>query len=70
MSPEILLAFIAACILLGLTPGPNMSLILASTLSSESAPAVRRQARSLPPAFATVSVRSMVSPLGRLSGMR
>jgi len=34
MSPEILIAFIAACILLGLTPGPNMSLILASTLAS------------------------------------
>jgi len=34
MSPEVLAAFIAACILLGLTPGPNMSLILASTLSS------------------------------------
>ena len=34
MSPEVLIAFIAACILLGLTPGPNMSLILASTLSS------------------------------------
>lgn len=34
MSPEILVAFIAACILLGLTPGPNMSLILANTLSS------------------------------------
>jgi len=34
MSPEILIAFIAACILLGLTPGPNMSLIMASTLSS------------------------------------
>src|SRR5204863_9624481 len=34
MSPEILLTFVAACILLGLTPGPNMSLILASTLTS------------------------------------
>jgi threonine/homoserine/homoserine lactone efflux protein len=34
MSPEVLAAFIATCILLGLTPGPNMSLILASTLSS------------------------------------
>jgi homoserine/homoserine lactone efflux protein len=34
MSPEILLMFVAACVLLGLTPGPNMSLILASTLSS------------------------------------
>src|SRR5215467_6059816 len=34
MSPEILIAFIATCILLGLTPGPNMSLILASTLTS------------------------------------
>jgi homoserine/homoserine lactone efflux protein len=34
MSPEILIAFVAACILLGLTPGPNMSLILASTLTS------------------------------------
>ncbi len=34
MSPEVLAAFIAACILLGLTPGPNMSLIMASTLSS------------------------------------
>ena len=34
MSPEVLAAFIATCILLGLTPGPNMSLILASTLSN------------------------------------
>ena len=34
MSPEVLAAFIATCILLGLTPGPNMSLILASTLTS------------------------------------
>ncbi len=34
MSPEVLVTFIAACILLGLTPGPNMSLILANTLSS------------------------------------
>jgi threonine/homoserine/homoserine lactone efflux protein len=34
MSPEILAAFIAACILLGLTPGPNMSLIVANTLSN------------------------------------
>jgi threonine/homoserine/homoserine lactone efflux protein len=34
MSPEILLTFVAACILLGVTPGPNMSLILANTLSS------------------------------------
>jgi threonine/homoserine/homoserine lactone efflux protein len=33
MSPEVLVAFVAACILLGLTPGPNMSLILANTLS-------------------------------------
>ena len=33
MSPEIVLAFIAACILLALTPGPNMSLIIANTLS-------------------------------------
>jgi threonine/homoserine/homoserine lactone efflux protein len=34
MSPEIIVAFIAACILLGLTPGPNMSLILANTLAA------------------------------------
>jgi threonine/homoserine/homoserine lactone efflux protein len=34
VSPEVLAAFIAACILLGLTPGPNMSLILANTLTS------------------------------------
>jgi homoserine/homoserine lactone efflux protein len=34
MSPEVLLTFVVACVLLGLTPGPNMSLILASTLSS------------------------------------
>ena len=34
MSPEVLIAFIAACVLLGLTPGPNMSLILANTLAS------------------------------------
>jgi homoserine/homoserine lactone efflux protein len=32
MSPEILIAFVAACVLLGLTPGPNMSLIIANTL--------------------------------------
>jgi threonine/homoserine/homoserine lactone efflux protein len=32
MSPEVVAAFIAACILLALTPGPNMSLILANTL--------------------------------------
>ena len=32
MSIEILIAFIATCILLGLTPGPNMSLIIANTL--------------------------------------
>jgi homoserine/homoserine lactone efflux protein len=32
MSIEILIAFVAACILLGLTPGPNMSLIIANTL--------------------------------------
>jgi threonine/homoserine/homoserine lactone efflux protein len=34
MSLQLLLAFVAACILLGLTPGPNMSLILANTLTS------------------------------------
>ncbi|MBO0739931.1 MAG: LysE family translocator [Hyphomicrobiaceae bacterium] len=34
MSAEVLTAFIATCIVLGLTPGPNMSLILASTLTS------------------------------------
>lgn len=34
MSPEVLITFIAACILLALTPGPNMSLILANTLAS------------------------------------
>lgn len=33
MSPELILAFVATCILLGLTPGPNMSLIVANTLS-------------------------------------
>jgi homoserine/homoserine lactone efflux protein len=34
MSSELLAVFIATCILLALTPGPNMSLILASTLTS------------------------------------
>jgi homoserine/homoserine lactone efflux protein len=34
MSPEVLVAFTATCLLLALTPGPNMSLILASTLTS------------------------------------
>jgi len=34
MSPTVIAAFIAACILLGLTPGPNMSLIVANTLAS------------------------------------
>lgn len=32
MSGEVIAAFIAACVLLGLTPGPNMSLIIANTL--------------------------------------
>jgi threonine/homoserine/homoserine lactone efflux protein len=34
MSPEVLLAFIAACVLLALTPGPNMALMIANTLGS------------------------------------
>lgn len=34
MVPELLLAFAAACVLLGLTPGPNMALMIANTLSS------------------------------------
>jgi threonine/homoserine/homoserine lactone efflux protein len=34
MSPEIILTFIAACVLLGLTPGPNMALIIANTLTN------------------------------------
>lgn len=34
MSLEVLLAFVAACILLALTPGPNMALMIANTLSS------------------------------------
>jgi len=34
MNVEVLIAFIAACILLGLTPGPNMSLIVANTLTT------------------------------------
>jgi homoserine/homoserine lactone efflux protein len=34
MTMEVLFAFIAACLLLGLTPGPNMSLIIANTLST------------------------------------
>jgi threonine/homoserine/homoserine lactone efflux protein len=33
MTPEILLAFTLACVLLALTPGPNMSLIMANTLT-------------------------------------
>ena len=33
MSLEVIVAFIATCVLLALTPGPNMSLILANTLS-------------------------------------
>jgi threonine/homoserine/homoserine lactone efflux protein len=34
MTMQVLFAFIAACLLLGLTPGPNMSLIVANTLST------------------------------------
>ena len=34
MTVEVLFTFIAACLLLGLTPGPNMSLIVANTLST------------------------------------
>ena len=34
MSSEVLLAFVAACVLLALTPGPNMALMIANTLSS------------------------------------
>jgi threonine/homoserine/homoserine lactone efflux protein len=33
MSVELLLAFVFACVLLGLTPGPNMSLIIGNTLA-------------------------------------
>jgi homoserine/homoserine lactone efflux protein len=33
MTPEILLAFTLTCVLLALTPGPNMSLIMANTLT-------------------------------------
>lgn len=33
MSGEMLFAFIAACVLLGLTPGPNMALTMANTLT-------------------------------------
>jgi threonine/homoserine/homoserine lactone efflux protein len=33
MSPSIILAFVAACMLLALTPGPNMALIIANTLA-------------------------------------
>jgi len=33
MSAQVLLAFVAASVLLGLTPGPNMALIVANTLS-------------------------------------
>lgn len=33
MTLSIMLAFIATCVLLALTPGPNMSLIIANTLS-------------------------------------
>ena len=32
MSTQILLAFVAACVLLALTPGPNMALMIANTL--------------------------------------
>jgi homoserine/homoserine lactone efflux protein len=34
MSVDVLITFIAACVLLGLTPGPNMSLIIANTLTT------------------------------------
>ena len=34
MSSTVILAFVAACLLLALTPGPNMSLIVANTLAS------------------------------------
>ena len=33
MSPEVLLAYVAACLLLAWTPGPSMSLMLANTTS-------------------------------------
>ena len=33
MAPEVLLGFVLACVLLALTPGPNMSLIMANTLT-------------------------------------
>jgi threonine/homoserine/homoserine lactone efflux protein len=33
MSTTVVLAFVAACVLLALTPGPNMGLIIANTLS-------------------------------------
>ena len=33
MSLTVLLAFIGTCVILGLTPGPNMALIIANTLT-------------------------------------
>lgn len=33
MAPDVLAAYVAACLLLALTPGPNMALIIATTLA-------------------------------------
>jgi threonine/homoserine/homoserine lactone efflux protein len=38
VSIQVLVAFVAACVLLGLTPGPNMSVIVANTLRGGRAP--------------------------------
>ena len=42
MSTAVLAAFVATCILLAVTPGPNMALIIAATLSGGLTGALRR----------------------------
>ena len=65
MSPTLLLAFVAACVVLGLTPGPNMSLIVANTLSN----GLRAGLFTLLGCFSGLAVLMTVTALGMSSVM-
>ena len=65
MSMSILAAFIAACVLLALTPGPNMSLILANT----AAYGLRGGLWSLAGSITGLSILVAIAALGMTSAM-
>jgi threonine/homoserine/homoserine lactone efflux protein len=65
MSFSILLAFVVTCVLLALTPGPNMSLIIANTLSG----GMRAGYTTLMGAATGLSILALTAALGMSSIM-